>query len=91
MFIHENHKQTRQSHGTLAAKSRIVLLHFVTLFRLELNGAVLLVKLSAKVEKVLNIDRHKFYWWSDSEITLHWIAGSPGRWNTFVANRDTYL
>jgi len=31
------------------------------------------------------------YYWSDSTITLVWIAGEPYQWHTFVANRTAEI
>ncbi|XP_011884072.1 PREDICTED: uncharacterized protein LOC105571212 [Vollenhovia emeryi] len=87
IYVRATDEQGNHTVRLLAAKSRVAPLHTVTLPRLELNGAVLLARLSEKIRNALNIDKTRFYWWSDSEIVLHWIAGNPSRWNTFVANR----
>ncbi|CAI6376067.1 unnamed protein product [Macrosiphum euphorbiae] len=35
----------------------------------------------------LNISVSKRYFWTDSTVTLAWLAADSGRWKTFIANR----
>ncbi|XP_062558236.1 uncharacterized protein LOC134223115 [Armigeres subalbatus] len=58
----------------------------ISLPRLELSGALLLSHLFQKVKQSLKVEI-KCYYWVDSTIVLHWLAGTPSRWKTFVANR----
>jgi len=55
--------------------------------RLELCGALLLTRLACKVLAALTVPINETYYWSDSQVTLAWIAGEPVEWKTFVANR----
>lgn len=59
----------------------------VTLPRLELNAAVLLAKLMRTKKKALRAKISKIVYYSDSEVTLAWIRGTPNKWKTYVANR----
>ncbi|XP_063914810.1 uncharacterized protein LOC135131161 [Zophobas morio] len=73
------------------AKSRVAPLNTVTLPRLELNAAVLLIKLFIKVNSILNLNVDRRYFWTDSTIVLAWLAESPNNWKPYVANRVAYV
>jgi len=73
----------------LCSKSRVAPIKnkTITLPRLELCGAVILVRLLKNVREALKIDFDGIYAWSDSTIALAWIAGDPSRQKTFISNR----
>ncbi|XP_049871359.1 uncharacterized protein LOC126370525 isoform X1 [Pectinophora gossypiella] len=74
----------------LCAKSRInPLNNNLTTPRLELNAALLLSKLCAKVHKTLSLKFkiNNVFLYSDSQIVLAWIATDIIKLNTYVANR----
>ncbi len=70
----------------ITSKTKVAPVRQVTLPRLELNGAVLLSELIVYVKECLGLEVD-IYLWTDSTIVLTWIAASPRRWKTFVANR----
>ncbi|XP_037942575.1 uncharacterized protein LOC119675447 [Teleopsis dalmanni] len=53
----------------------------------ELCSAQLLTKLWAKVQPHLSFEISEVYFWSDSQITLHWIRSESSTLSVFVGNR----
>jgi len=61
----------------------------MTIPRLELSAAVLLVRLIDFVKKSLHLTNVKVHCWTDSTVTLAWLNKHPSSWKTFVAHRVT--
>lgn len=70
----------------VTSKTKVAPVKVISLPRLELEAAVMLAKLAKRVIQCLKLEGQVFLW-SDSTITLTWIAGSPQKWKTFVSNR----
>lgn len=71
----------------LCAKTRVVLLKSLSIARLELCTALLLIHLlTTAKESLLNINFNQIRLWSDSQITLWWIKSPHHRWLPFVVN-----
>lgn len=71
----------------LCARTRVSPLKGVTIPRLELDGALLLVQLASKVVESWKIAVEDFRFWTDSMVVLSWLNSDSSRLKTYVANR----
>ncbi|GFW37027.1 integrase catalytic domain-containing protein [Trichonephila clavipes] len=86
-FLRVKHKD-RVSVDLVTSKSRVAPLKRLSLPRLELMGALLAARLAKEVKKILDQKcSTRAFFWTDSQVTLHWIKGPSHRWKLFVANR----
>lgn len=69
------------------AKSRVAPLKSLSIPRLELCGALLSYRLTAKVIAALPIKLNSISYYTDSMVVLHWLASASRNLATFVANR----
>ena len=74
--------------GLIMAKSRVTLIKFVSILRLELAAAAHPIKVSMMLRKELTIHSEiNEYFWTDSQVVLSYINSNLKRFKTFVANR----
>lgn len=71
----------------ITAKSRVAPLKTVTLPRLELMAAELLVEIMQRTKEVLELDKAEAFYWTDSECVLFWLRRFPCELKTFVSHR----
>ncbi|KAL7287695.1 hypothetical protein TKK_0018088 [Trichogramma kaykai] len=71
----------------LTSKTKVAPLKQVSLPRLELCAAHMLVLLMRRVVDTMSMVDVPVHLWSDSTIALAWIRGHPTQWKTYVANR----
>ena len=69
------------------AKSRVAPLKPLTIPRLELQGAVVAVRLVQTVLKTLRIKIDQIFYWTDSFTVLQWIKSKHRKFHTFVSHR----
>ena len=69
----------------LLGKSRVALLKFISIPRLELTAATISVKVSRVIREDVYINDEMF--WTDSQIVLGYTNSYAQRFKIFVANR----
>ena len=69
------------------SKSRVAPLKTCTILRLELQAAVLAVKIDTCLRQELDMHIVNSAFWSDSKIVLKYITNKIRRFHVFVANR----
>ena len=69
------------------AKTRVGPTKKLSIPRLELQAAVLCVRLARIIEKEHDYNFSSMHFWSDSTTVLHWIRGASTRHVSFIANR----
>ena len=69
------------------AKTKVEPIKRLTIPRLELNGAVIAVRLLHHCRNALDIPLNSTFGWTDSTIVLSWWRDDPSRFKPFVGNR----
>ena len=71
----------------LVAKCRVAPIRASTILKLELQTAVIGLRLSMSIQSFLPLSDQSCFFWSNSSIALQWISSSDKRLPVFVANR----
>ena len=69
------------------AKGRVAPVRQLTVPRLELQSAVMAVRVGDLIRKEHDVTIESTHYWSDSSTVLCWIRSESRRYHTFVANR----
>ena len=69
------------------AKARVTPLRIVTIPRLELQAAVISVKISSLLKRELPYEDIAKFFWTDSRVILGYIGNDARRFHVYVANR----
>ena len=68
-------------------KARVAPFKFITVPRLELQAAVVSIKISQWLLKELDYQDVSEFFWTDSRVVIGYINNETKRFHTFVANR----
>ena len=71
----------------IASKTRVAPTTATSIPRLELMGAVIGVRLTSRIAKVLDVKMNDCVFWSDSVNVLWWVRGRSREFKPFIANR----
>lgn len=79
------------STSLVASKTKVSPVKPITIPRLELCGAQLLVNLLVSTKKALQLENVEYYLATDSTIVLAWLRKSPSELKTYVCNRVSFI
>lgn len=86
IYVRSQNSQSKKRVRLLCSKTKVAPIKTLSIPRLELCAALLGTQLTQIVLESLNIKVPVFFW-SDSQVVLHWLKTEPNILETFVANR----
>ena len=87
VYIRVVYGDAKISVSLVIAKSRVAPIRPLSIPRLELQGAVVGLRLVQDVIKSVQLPIESIIYWSDSNTVLQWIKSKKRKFHTFVANR----
>ena len=85
-YVRYSYQDGTISTNIVAAKTRVTPTKATSIPRLELMGAVIGVRLSTRIARVLDLHMSQAVFWSDSQKVLWWLHGHSRDFKPFVAN-----
>lgn len=79
-------KDDRDNVHLVMSKSRLAPVKKLTIPKLELCGALVMIRLMLFVKKALHFEVSRTACWTDSMIVLRWVQKHASFWKNFVAN-----
>ena len=86
-YLRANAKEQSAEVSFVIGKCRVAPMRHMSIPRLELQAAVMAVRLKEQIVKELEQPVHSFAYWSDSSTVVQWINSSHRKQQVFVANR----
>ena len=86
-YLRANAKEQSAEVSFVIGKCRVAPMRHMSIPRLELQAAVMAVRLKEQIVKELEQPVHSFAYWSDSSTVIQWINSSHRKQQVFVANR----
>lgn len=89
IYVRCEYKDKKTEVTLLTSKSKVADLQTITLPRMELCAAKLAAEMVYRVAKSFEIVQTNYdaFYWTDSEIVLHWLRKFPSELKVFVGNR----
>ena len=75
----------------ILGKTRLAPIKPLTIPRLELQAAVMAVRMSAMIQKELDVSSSQITYWTDSTTVLQYIKSETTRFHALVSNRVTEI
>ncbi|XP_078608417.1 uncharacterized protein LOC144880226 [Branchiostoma floridae x Branchiostoma japonicum] len=86
-YVRMENQEGKVHCALLVGKSRVTPLKKITIPRLELNAAVVAVRVDSMLKRELDLKVDRTHFWTDSTTVLKYINNETSRFHTFVANR----